>query len=229
MPAFGAAVALGAMEIEFDLWSTKDGVLVSCHDSTLERVSDGEGKIYEHTYEELTKLDFGAKHGEKFKGLRIPTFEEILQKLAGRVIMNIHVKIWDRNFEDDKMEEIVSLIRKYDCEKHVYFMTTSDRIIKKVMEYAPDIRVCVGWNGNKDPMSIVDRAIELGAHKVQLFKPYFNQESIDRAHSHGILCNVFWADDPDEARRYFEMGIDTVLTNDYLTVYNATKEFVDKK
>ena len=45
MPAFGAAVALGADEIEFDVWETKDGVLVSAHDETLERVSDGVGKI----------------------------------------------------------------------------------------------------------------------------------------------------------------------------------------
>ncbi len=224
LPAFGAAVALGAEEIEFDIWSTKDGGLVSCHDSTLERVSDGEGKIYEHTYEELLELDFGVKHGEKFKGLKIPTFEEILQKFAGRVIMNIHVKIWDENAEDPMIEQIVSLIRKYDCEQHIYFMTTSDAIIKRLMEYAPDLRVCVGWDGNKDPMSIVDRAIALGAYKVQLFKPYFNQESIDKAHKHGILCNVFWADDADEARRYFEMGIDTVLTNDYLAIFNATKE-----
>jgi len=224
MPAFGAAVALGAEEIEFDLWSTKDGVLVSCHDSTLDRVSDGSGKIYDHTYEELLQLDFGAKHSEKFRGLQIPTFEEILQKFAGRVIMNIHVKIWDKNCEDAKIEEIVGLVRKYDCEKHIYFMTTSDAIIKRVMAYAPDLRVCVGWNGNKDPMSIVDRAIALGAYKVQLFKPYFNQESIDKAHAHGILCNVFWADDPEEAKHYFEMGIDTVLTNNYLAVYNAVKD-----
>ena len=224
LPAFGAAVALGAEEIEFDLWSTKDGVLVSCHDSTLERVSDGEGKIYEHTYEELLKLDFGVKHGEKFKGLKIPTFEEILQKFAGRVIMNIHVKIWDKNFDDPKIEEIVSLVRKYDCEKHVYFMTTSDTIIKRVMEYAPDLKICVGWDGNKDPMSMVDRAIELGAYKIQLFKPYFNQETVDKAHTHGILCNVFYADDPDEAKAYLDMGIDTILTNDYLTIYNAVKE-----
>jgi glycerophosphoryl diester phosphodiesterase len=98
------------------------------------------------------------------------------------------------------------------------------------MEYAPDIKICVGWNRNKDPMSIVDRAIALGAYKVQLFKPYFNQETIDKAHAHGILCNVFWADDPEEARRYFEMGIDTVLTNDYLTVYNALKDdYLTKK
>ncbi len=226
MPAFGAAVALGAEEIEFDLWSTKDGVLVSCHDSTLDRVSNGSGKIYDHTYEELLRLDFGVKHGERFKGMQIPTFEEILQKFAGRVIMNIHVKIWDKNFEHPMIEEIVSLVRRYDCEKHVYFMTTSDEIIKRVMAYAPDIPVCVGWNGNKDPMSIVDRAIALGAYKVQLFKPYFNQESIDKAHANGILCNVFWADDPDEARRYFEMGIDTVLTNDYLTVYNAVTDIL---
>ena len=224
LPAFGAAVALGAEEIEFDLWSTKDGVLVSCHDSTLERVSDGEGKIYEHTYEELLKLDFGVKHGEKFKGLKIPTFEEILQKFAGRVIMNIHVKIWDKNFDDPKIEEIVSLIRKYDCEKHVYFMTTSDAIIKRVMEYAPDLKICVGWDGNKDPMAMVDRAIELGAYKIQLFKPYFNQETVDKAHAHGILCNVFYADDPEEAKAFLDMGIDTILTNDYLTIYNAVKE-----
>ena len=228
MPAFGAAVALGAEEIEFDIWSTKDRVLVSCHDGTLERVSDGNGKIYEHTYKELLKLDFGVKHGEKFRGLKIPTFEEILQKFAGRVIMNIHVKIWDADFEDDMIEEIVSLIRKYDCEKHVYFMTTNDRIIRKLMQFAPEICVCVGWDGNKEPLSIVKRAIALGAQKVQLFKPYFNQQSIDIAHEHGILCNVFWSDDPEEAIEYRSMGIDCILTNDYLAIKNALDDHISE-
>ncbi|MBE5893151.1 MAG: hypothetical protein E7286_07195 [Lachnospiraceae bacterium] len=224
MPAFGAAIAMGAEEIEFDIWSTKDGVLVSCHDDTLERISDGEGKIYEHTYEELLKLDFGAKHDEKFAGLKIATFEEILRKLGGQTIMNIHVKIWDCEFEDDKMEEIVALIRKYDCEKHIYFMTTSDRMIRKVQAYAPDLKCCVGWDGNPEPLSMIDRAIELGAYKVQLFKPYFNQESVDKAHAHGILCNVFWSDDPEEAKHFLDMGIDTILTNDYNLVSQVLKK-----
>lgn len=224
LPAFGSAVALGAQEIEFDLWSTKDGVIVSCHDEKLERVSTGEGKIYDHTYEELLKYDFGVKKGEKFKGLKIPTFEEILQKFAGRVIMNIHVKIWDSRQPVDKMEEIVDLIRKYDCEKHVYFMTTNDDMIKKVSAYAPEIKCCVGWDGNKDPMSMVNRAIALSAYKIQLFKPYFNQETVDKAHENGILCNVFWADDPDEAVTYRKMGIDCILTNDYLAIKNVLDE-----
>ncbi len=221
MPAFGAAVALGAEEIEFDLWSTKDGVLVSAHDSSLERVSNGHGLISEHTYEELLQLDFGYKSGEGYRGLKIPTFEEILKKFAGRVIMNVHVKIWDTNSDTPMLKEIVALIRKYDCEKHVYFMTTSDEMIRRAIEYAPDIAVCVGWDGNEEPMSMVDRAIVLGAKKIQLYKPYFTAETIKKAHENGIRCNVFWADDPIEAKEYLDMGIDTILTNDYLKIKNA--------
>jgi len=222
MPAYGAAVALGAEEIEFDLWSTTDGVIVSSHDPTLERVSDGSGKIYEKTYAELLALDFGAKAGEKFRGLKIATFEEILQKFAARVVMNIHVKIWDTRQERDMLEEIVALIRRYDCAAYCYFMTTSDEMIRRAMEYAPDIRCCVGWDGNKtDMMSMVERAKALGAYKIQLFKPYFNEETVKAAHEAGILCNVFYADTPEEAVAYRKMGIDTILTNDYLSIARA--------
>ena len=100
-------------------------------------------------------------------------------------------------------------------------MTTNDQIIKRVMEYAPDIPCCVGWDGNKDPMSIVDRAIALSVYKVQLFKPDFNEETVKKAHEHGILCNVFWSDDPEETKKFREMGIDTILTNDYNLVSQA--------
>ena len=225
LPALAAAISLGAQEIEFDLWSTSDGVIVSAHDRMLDRVSNGHGKIDDHTYDEIKDLDFGSHHSEKFKGLHIPTFEEILQKLGGHAIMNIHVKIWDVEQENDYMEEIVGLVRKYDCAKHIYFMTASDRMIKKVQEYAPDMRCCVGWDGNKtDPLSMVKRAIALGAYKIQLFKPYFTQETVDLAHANGILCNVFYADDPELARTYRDMGIDTILTNDYLPIKNALGE-----
>jgi glycerophosphoryl diester phosphodiesterase len=230
LPAYGAAVALGAEEIEFDVWATKDGVLVSSHDPGLERVSDGEGLIYEHTYEELLALDFGAKcKNEWYRGLKICTFEEILKKFSGRVIMNIHVKIWDMEQENRYIPEIVSLIRKYDCEKYIYFMTTSDKIIREVQAYAPDLAVCVGWDGNREPMSMVDRAIALGAKKVQLYTPYFNADTVKYAHENGIRCNVFYADLPELAREYLTMGIDCILTNNYLTIYNATKDLLEKK
>ena len=223
LPAFGAAVALGAEEIEFDLWVTKDGEIVSSHDSTLERVSDGEGLIYEKTYEELSALDFGAKHSDRFKGLKIVKFEEILQKFAARVVMNVHVKTLSDSYDEEAMKKIVALVRQYDCEKYVYFMISHDGVIKQFKSYAPDIPVCVGHNVAR-PYEIVDRAIELGCKKVQLYKGdtrYFDKNTVEYAHKNGILCNVFYADDPDEAREYLDMGVDTILTNDYLLIKNA--------
>ncbi len=225
LPAFGAAVALGAQEIAFDLWTTKDGVLVSSYDRSLERVSNGEGEVDGKTFAQLQELDFGSKWGKNYQSLKIAAFEEILQKFAGRVVMNIHVKIWDHGFEDLKIAEIVGLIRKYDCEKHVYLMTQNDAVMKQAMAYAPDLTYCVGWDGNReDPLAIVDRAVGLGAQKVQLFKPYFNQETVDKAHAHGIRCNVFCADTSEEAKGYLEMGIDTVLTNDYWAISQGMKK-----
>ncbi|MBE6539028.1 MAG: hypothetical protein E7671_06150 [Ruminococcaceae bacterium] len=200
MPAFGAAIALGADEIEFDVWPTKDGEIVSCHDDTLDRVSDGRDKIYEHTYEELLQLDFGVKYGDKFKGLKIPTLEEILRKFALHTVMNIHIKPLGESYPRKIMEKIVSLVRRFDCEKHVYFMIERDEDVNIFKSYAPDIKICVGHDSAR-PYEIVDRAIALGADKVQLFKPYFNQEMINKAHENGIRCNVFFADAPVSGAR----------------------------
>ena len=214
LPAFGAAVALGAEEIEFDLWFTADGEVVSIHDSTLERVSNGTGKVWEHTLAELRELDFGSKHGEHFKGLKIPTFEEILKKFACHTIMNIHLKTGGE--KPEYLGKVVDLIHKYDCVKYVYFMTGDDELLARLQKEYPDIKRCCG--GGQRKWEIVERAIEYGCQKVQLFKPYFNQEMIDKAHANGILCNVFWSDDPEETQQFLDMGIDTILSNDYHSI-----------
>ena len=226
MPSFGAAVAMGADEIEFDIWETLDGEIVSCHDATLDRVSDGTGRIYEHTYEEVLSLDFGSKFSEKFEKLRILRFEDILKKFSCHVIMNIHIKTKDSvcEFKRETLEKIISLVRKYDCERYVYFMCGNDNVLRMLQEMCPDICRCCG--AGRQPWEIVDRAIRYGCKKVQLFKPNFNREMIEKAHENGILCNVFWSDDPCEAIEFLDMGIDTILTNDFNIVNNAVKEYI---
>jgi len=221
MPAFGAAVAMGAEEIEFDLWFTKDGEIVSAHDSTLERVSNGSGKICEHTLEELRRLDFGIRRGEVFAGMQIPTFEEILKKFACHCVMNIHLKTAGE--KPEYIDRVIALIRKYDCEKYVYLMSGDNALLERLAREYPEISRCCG--AGKEKWEIVDRAIRYGCKKVQLFKPYFNQEMIDKAHAHGIICNVFWSDDPAEAQEFLDMGIDVILTNDY----NRISQVVAKK
>lgn len=229
MPAWASAVAVGAPEIEFDLWMTKDGVIVSCHDPDLDRVSNGTGFVFEHTLSQLENYDFGCKFGEKFKGLKIVKFSDILEKFAKRVIMNIHVKtkgLFD-DFDKTVLDKIVNLIDEYDCREYVYFMANNDNILQVAKDYYPDIKRCCGYH--EPGFDMVERAIKYDCKKVQLFKPYFNQEMIVKAHENGIRCNVFYADEPEEAINYLNMGIDTILTNDYLPISNAIKEYLNEK
>ncbi len=223
MAAFGAAIAMGADEIEFDLWATADGEIVSSHDPNLERVSTGRGLIYEHTMAELLEYDFGIKFGEKFRGLKIVAFEEILKKFACHAVMNIHIKTVDNKCEygPEILKKILSLIEKYDCKNHVYFTSGNDNFLKLAKALAPDIHCCVG--AGDEPWRMVERAIKYGCEKVQLFKPHFNQEMIDLAHRNGIICNVFWSDEEEEAKEFLNMGIDTILTNDYNLISQAIK------
>lgn len=224
MPAFGAAVAMGADEIEFDLWATTDGEIVSCHDRNLERVSTGEGKIYEHTYEELLNYDFGIKYSEKFKGLKILKFEEILKKFACHVVMNIHLKTVNNQCEYDPeiLRKIIGLIDKYDCRKHVYFTSGNDNLLRLASEMAPNITRCVG--AGSAPEAQVERALKYGCRKIQLFKGKFTPDMIRKAHENGLICNVFWSNDPEEAKEFLAMGIDTILTDDYHLISQAIKK-----
>ena len=219
LPAFGSAVALGANEIEFDLWWTKDGEIVSIHDATLDRVSNGTGKVFDHTYEELQKLDFGSKTGQHFAGLKILRFEEILAKLSCHTIMNIHMKDVGKEWDEAHVKKVLRLIDAYDARAHVYFMSSCGPLQDQLARLAPDIPRCMGYAPGKD---IVDEAIKHKCQMVQLFKPYFDQSTVDRAHAAGMRVNVFWADDPAEAKKFLDMGIDTILTNDYLLIANAT-------
>lgn len=229
LPAFGAAIALGADEIEFDVRFTADGVPVSVHDNRLDRVSDGDGIVEELTFEELSKFDFGIKRGAGFAGLRILKLEDIFRRFPRQCIMNIHIKTaGEEYFSREKMQKIIDIIYKYDCVQHVYFKAGYN-VMEAALELAPEIKRCMGAEFDGEKMKIVENAIKYKCSKVQFFTPYYNQELIDLAHANNIRCNFFYSDDPEFARKLLDMGIDTVLTNDYFRIAQVRDAWVKEK
>lgn len=73
--AFKAALEKG-MAIEIDVRGTKDEELIVLHDDTVDRTTDGEGRVAQMTLAEVKALDAGSWWGEEFAGERIPTLEE---------------------------------------------------------------------------------------------------------------------------------------------------------
>ena len=92
LPTFALAVSMGADEIELDLWPSKDGDLIVCHDPKVDRTTNGSGIISEMTTKEIRQLDAGVAFSPAFMGTKLPLFEEVLDLLGGKVIFNIHIK-----------------------------------------------------------------------------------------------------------------------------------------
>lgn len=98
MVSFRAAVEADVDNIEMDLNVTRDGRLVVIHDTTLDRTTNRTGAVRDYTLDEIKSMDAGSKFDERFKGEKIPTFEEFLALVAPtRISLNVELK--DYTFE----------------------------------------------------------------------------------------------------------------------------------
>jgi glycerophosphoryl diester phosphodiesterase len=92
MPAFRAAVDAGADFIEVDVRTTADGKFVLMHDATVDRRTDGHGDVAALTFDQIRKLDAGIKSGQQFAGVKVPTFDEVLEFARGKIGVYIDAK-----------------------------------------------------------------------------------------------------------------------------------------
>ena len=132
MEAFKAAVELGVDQIETDIRVTKDGELVIIHDATVDRTTNGTGKVNEYTLEEIKKLDAGSFLDAKFKDCKIPTFIEFMEYVKQFPTLTLDLEF--KEYPEDGNEEVA-----YDV---------CDRILKIVDEYDYTDRVVINtWSG----------------------------------------------------------------------------------
>jgi glycerophosphoryl diester phosphodiesterase len=92
IPAFQAAIDTGADFFELDVRTTADGRLVLMHDGTVNRTTDGAGKVRELTFSQIRALDAGVKFDPKFAGTKVPTFEEGLNLARGKIGVYVDCK-----------------------------------------------------------------------------------------------------------------------------------------
>lgn len=88
LPAIENAIRAGADIIEVDLALTRDSVLVICHDRTIDRTTNGHGRIAELTLDSVLRCRLLTGHGIKTSH-RIPTLREVLELCRGKACINI--------------------------------------------------------------------------------------------------------------------------------------------
>lgn len=119
MPALEKAIEMNADWLELDIQMTSDGELVAFHDDEIDRTTDGEGEIGDHTLEELKELDAGSwfneeypdQADESFEGVEILTLEEIFEEFGDSE--NYYIETKSTYLNEDMEEPMVELIEEY--------------------------------------------------------------------------------------------------------------------
>jgi glycerophosphoryl diester phosphodiesterase len=118
------SIEIGVDIIELDVQVTKDGVVVLMHDRTIDRVTNGTGRVSDYTFAELQKFRLkswlGIQTDEK-----IPTFEEILNIAKGKILIDIDLKT-------ENVDPVVAVVQKTATEDQVFFFSKNYDLLKHI-------------------------------------------------------------------------------------------------
>ena len=131
LASFEAALKLQFRHLELDVHMTKDGIPVVIHDATVNRTTNGKGKVIDYTFQEIRTLR--ADQNEV-----IPSLEEVLRFANGRAIVNIELKQCGNRYIG--MEEaVLDIIRANDMIDQVFVTSFDHSSIVKLRQLSDDI------------------------------------------------------------------------------------------
>jgi glycerophosphoryl diester phosphodiesterase len=205
IPAFQEAIRVGADFFEVDVQTTADGKLVLSHDPTVNRRTDGEGKVSEMTFEQIEALDAGIKSGPEFKGTRIPTFDQALDLARGKIGVYVDVK-------NASAQDLVSHIVSHGMADHVVIYCNL-RIAKQIQELNPSLKVMPESSSVEHAKLLIEqlrpKVIAFGAGD---FKPEIIAV-VKEAHAEIYVDRMGATDAPEGWQSAIDRGADGIQTD----------------
>jgi glycerophosphoryl diester phosphodiesterase len=204
--AYKQAIEMGADYAELDVRQTKDGAIVLMHDKTIHRTTGVKGYVWDLTLEELRQMEAGSWFGEEFRGEPIPTLEEVIRLVKGRMKLNIEVKISEN--EPGIAQKVVDIVRSENFSEHCMITSFDMETVKTIKRIAPDLKT--GLIFEKEYRSDVFE----GNWKV-LSSNYelIDAEFMRLAKNSGKKTYAWTVNDREEILRLIGLGVDGIITN----------------
>jgi len=206
LPAFQAAIDLGADYVELDMHMTSDGGLVIIHNPTVDARTNGKGAVREMTLAQIRALDAGIKFDSSFAGTKIPTADEALALMKGKVGVYLEVK-------SAPPESVVAVISRHDMFSStiVYDDTSSLAAMKRA---DPRVRVMVP-RPPSDPTLMPEVVARLHPDVFGSSHREITPEVVERCHAAGakVFVNTLAADNPDGWSHNIACGADALETD----------------
>ena len=210
------AIEIGCDYVELDVRRTKDGALVIMHDSSVNRMTNGKGKIADLTLAEIRKFEVKNRHGAKWAGLKVPTFDEMLDHAKGR--MKIYV-----DHKQAPPADVLAAIQRHGM-LHEVVVYGNVKTLREYKKLAPDIWIMPGHPDSIAEIQSLCRDLKpetLDGNVVE-----WTRSQVEAAHRSGAQV---WVDNrsnlDNEAgiKQDVELGVDAIQTDDPAAVLKVLK------
>ncbi|MEV6761697.1 glycerophosphodiester phosphodiesterase [Streptomyces sp. NPDC051105] len=205
---FRRAVALGYRYIETDVHATADGRLVAFHDDTLDRVTDGVGRIGDLPWEDV-------RHARVAGREPLPLFEELLEEFPD-VRWNVDAKA------EPALRPLLDLIDRTDSYDRVCVGSFSEaRVLRAQRIAGPRLATSFGTRGVVGlrlrswglPASVRRSAVAAQVPESQSGVPVVDRRFVRAAHARGLHVHVWTINEPERMHRLLDLGVDGIMTD----------------
>jgi glycerophosphoryl diester phosphodiesterase len=199
---------------EFDVEKTKDGQLVCIHDDTVDRTTNGTGKIAELTLEEIRRLDAGSWFDSEFAGEKVPTIEEVLKLVAEYQLHDVLIAV-DLKAENVE-QEVVRLAGENKVLHKLLFIgrTISEPHVRDQIRSVSKKAHTAAVANNADEFSKALAASNANVVYFRYLPPKEQMESVRSAGKRAFIAGTTVSGNvPENWQHAVSVGIDGILTD----------------
>lgn len=221
LPSFQQALQKGADGVELDAKLTVDGHVIVIHDPTLDRTTDGKGRVAASTLEVIRKLDAGTWFNEKFAGTKVPLLEEVFETVGRDKMINIELTNY-ASPRDGLVLKVSELIKRHNNQSQILFSSFFPSNLKIAAQTLP--AVPRGLLAMPGLVGLWARSFGFMFGDYQALHPHISnasREQVQRAHRLKRRVHVWTANTPEEIVRLKEWGVDGIFTDDPQTAVRA--------
>jgi len=222
LAAYGLAIEAGVDALELDVHLSNDGELAVMHDARLERTTDGQGELREHTMAELKTLNAAANHtGRDYGVQRIPTLQETYDFVQGRVQINIEIKTDAGGNRYDGIEQkVVDLVRRNNAAGFTIISSFNFPSLLAVRALAPEIQLYAivskeyfAQKGSTEPAVLAAEMVESRFNWVAINKSFLTAAMVETLKAQGVRVHGWVVNEVPEMWTIFDMGVDYITTD----------------
>jgi glycerophosphoryl diester phosphodiesterase len=224
--AFDHGLALGADGLELDVRLSKDGVVVVHHDPTLERTTDGQGRIADRSSDELARLDAGYRFssGDGFpfrgQGIQIPTLASVLRRYPDKAFI-IELKSELPGDGTEVARRTVDALRTAGALERVALGSFSGRALRTARALEPALRTGAAREETRWALYRSWVGWPLGRPRYQEFQvpersgstTVVSRRFVEHAHKSGLAVKVWTIDHEPDMTRLLDWGVDAIISD----------------